>query len=160
MKKAIVYASDIVLGRTGEVIKRSYQKELVTRYAAEKNIEIVAWFEDDMYNENIMERPGVKAMMDYKGEYDFVLVERVWAFSRSMTTLETFFKELDRRGVNFDCATVMWDCVSQKCRRRFNPALPAVRTGVMAERDGSSLLNVRKPAKVNFVPMLGNKAVK
>lgn len=158
MKRAIAYTSDIILGRTGEVIKRSYQKDLIVKHAAEKGIEVVAWFEDEMYNEDIMNRPGVKALLAYNEPYDMVLTERVWAFSRAMGTLETFFKELDRRGVTFECATTMWDCTSQKCRRRFNPSLPAVKPEpAMVVREDAVPVQVRKPAAINFGSMLKNR---
>lgn len=119
MKKAIAYVSDIILGRTGEIIKRSCQVELIVQYAADNDIEIIGWFEDEMYNEEVLMRPGIQALLAYDKPYDMVLCERVWALSRSMAVLEPFFKELDRHGVGFEAATTMWDCVSQKCRGRF-----------------------------------------
>ena len=150
-KKAVAYTSDIVLGRTGEVVKRSYQSELIKKYAAENNVEIVAWFEDAMYNEDVLSRPGVQAMLSYNEPYDMVLTERVWALSRAMGMLESFFKELDRRGVTFEAATTMWDCVSQKARRRFNPALPAPKPERdMVARVEANGLHAGKPARVYF----------
>ncbi len=119
MKKAIAYVNDIILGRTGEVIKRSCQVELIAQYASDNGIEIIGWFEDEMYRENVLERPGIKALLSCTNPYDVVLCERVWAFSRSMGALEPFFAELERRGARLEAATVMWDCVSQQCRRRF-----------------------------------------
>ncbi len=119
MKKAIAYVSDIILGRTGEVIKRSCQVELIAQFAADNEIEIIGWFEDEMYNESVLERPGIQALLGCRNPYDLVLCERVWALSRSMGALEPFFKELDKRGVRLETATMMWDCVSQQCRRRF-----------------------------------------
>ena len=56
MKKAIAYVSDIILGRTGEVIKRSCQVELIAQYAADNDIDIIGWFEDEMYNEDLLAR--------------------------------------------------------------------------------------------------------
>jgi len=119
MKKALAYVSDIILGRTGEVIRRSCQVELIVEYASDNEIEIIGWFEDEMYDEDVLMRPGIQALLAYNKPYDMVLCERVWALSRTMAVLEPFFKELDRRGVRFEAATTMWDCVSQKCRRRF-----------------------------------------
>ena len=120
MKKAIAYVSDIILGRTGEVIRRSCQVELIAQYASDNDIDIVRWFEDEMYNEDVLGRPGIQALLSYNNPYDFILCERVWAFSRSMAMLEPFFQELDRRGATLVAATTMWDCVSQKCRHRFH----------------------------------------
>ncbi len=42
MTKAVAYVNDIILGCTGEVIKRSCQAELIKQFAADNEIEIVA----------------------------------------------------------------------------------------------------------------------
>ena len=152
MKKAVAYVSDIILGRTGEVIKRAYQKELIRRHAEDAGIEVVAWFEDEMYNEDVLMRPGIQALLAYDGPYDVVLCERVWALSRSMAVLEVFFKELDRRGLNFECSTTMWDCTSQKVRRRFSPSLAELRPdGRLVARTTDVDARVARPARVNFL---------
>lgn len=151
MKKAIAYVSDIILGRTGEVIKRSCQVELIAQYAAESEIDIIGWFEDEMYNEDVLTRPGIRALLAYNKPYDVVLCERVWALSRSMAVLEPFFKELDRRGLSFEAATTMWDCVSQKCRHRFSPSRvqpQTVRPVVAREEDVKP--RVARPAHLHF----------
>jgi hypothetical protein len=155
MKKAVAYTSDIVLGRTGEVIKRSYQADLIRKHAAENDIEIVAWFEDAMYNEDVMARPGVKSLLAFNEPYDMVLTERAWALSRSMGALETFFKELDRRGVTFESSTTMWDCVSQKCRRRFNPSLPAIKPErPVVSLNESESVHVKRPTQIRFANLV------
>jgi DNA invertase Pin-like site-specific DNA recombinase len=159
MKKAIAYVSDIVLGRTGEIITRAYQRTLIQKHADENGIEITAWFEDEMYNEEIMSRPGVKALLGYSEPYDMVLTERVWALSRISGVLEPFFAELDRRGKMFETATTMWDCTSQKVRRRFNPALPAVKPEAKPFQVVHTV-NIRKPAQIRFVPLLNKNAAK
>ncbi|MBI5529832.1 MAG: recombinase family protein [Deltaproteobacteria bacterium] len=152
MKTAVAYVGDIILGRTGEVIGRSYQRELIRRHADEAGIEIVAWFEDEMYNEDVLMRPGVQALLAFGRPYDMVLCERVWALSRSMAVLEVFFKELDRRGLNFGCATTMWDCTSQKVRRRFSPSLAELRPErpLVVRGDGADT-RVARPARLNFL---------
>ena len=156
MKKAIAYTSDIILGRTGEVIRRSCQAELIKQYAVDNGIEIVGWLEDEMYNEDVLMRPGIQALLAFDKPYDLVLCERVWALSRSMAVLEPFFKELDRRKVGFESATTMWDCVSQRCRRRFSPMLrdapvsaPAVTTRVERKR-----VHVLRPGRLRFAHLL------
>lgn len=152
MKKAIAYVSDIILGRTGEVISREYQKELIRQYASDNNVEIVAWFEDEMYNEDVISRHGVQSMLGCDKPYDVVLVERVWTLSRNWNTLQTFFAELERRSVKLESATTMWDCVSQMARRRFDEKLPSLKPArelVTAAEAGT--VRVRKPAKLNFV---------
>ena len=119
MRKGIAYVSDIILGRTGEVIKRSCQVELIVQYATDNDIDIIGWFEDEMYNEDVLARPGIQALLACDKPCETVICERVWALSRSMAVLEPFFKELDRRGLKLECATAMWDCVSQKCLTGF-----------------------------------------
>ncbi len=160
MKTAVAYVSDIILGRTGEVIKRSCQRELIQQYAAENGIEIVRWFEDEMYDEEVLHRAGVQMLLAYDQPYDLLLCERVWAFSRSIAILEPFFAELDRRHVKLECATTMWDCVSQKCRHRFlaphreprraeaaaAPPVPAAKTA----RPGRKPHHVARPAHLHF----------
>jgi hypothetical protein len=155
MKKAIAYASDIILGQTGEVISRSCQVELIKQYASENGIEIAAWFEDEMYNEDILMRPGIQALLAFDPPYDMVLCERVWALSRSMAVLEPFFKELDRRGVEFESATTMWDCVSQRCRRRFSPTLAELRPArPVAARQEAGRVRVARPERLRFAHLL------
>ena len=151
MKKAIAYVSDIILGRTGEVIKRSCQVELIAQYASDNEIDIIGWFEDEMYSEDVLKRPGIQALLSYDKPYDVVLCERVWALSRSMALLEPFFRELDRRGVSFEAATTMWDCVSQKCRHRFSPsrAMPQTARPVVA-REEDVKPRVARPEHLHF----------
>jgi DNA invertase Pin-like site-specific DNA recombinase len=153
MKRAIAYTSDIILGRTGEIIKRAYQAELIGKYASDNAVEIVAWFEDEMYNEDLLTRPGIQAMLACKEPYDLVLCERVWALSRSMAVLEPFFRTLEKRGVKLESATTMWDCISQKCRRRFDPLLPQVHPAgpVVARTPG---FHVHRPAHMHFAKLV------
>jgi DNA invertase Pin-like site-specific DNA recombinase len=156
MKRAIAYVSDIILGRTGEVIKRSCQVELIAQYASDKDTEIIGWFEDEMYNEDILKRPGIQALLSYDKPYDLLICERVWALSRSMGALEPFFKELDRRGVKLECATTMWDCVSQQCRRRFRgPARAKPRPArPVAEPQKAERARVARPAHLHFAHLV------
>jgi DNA invertase Pin-like site-specific DNA recombinase len=158
MKKAIAYVSDIILGRTGEVIKRSCQVELIAQYASDKDTEIIGWFEDEVYNEEVFGRPGIRALLSYDKPYDLLICERVWALSRSMAILEPFFKELDRRGVRLECATTMWDCVSQQCRRRFRGsarALSPKATPVPAPaRKEADRASVARPTRLRFAHLI------
>ena len=151
MRKALAYVSDIILGRTGEVIKRSCQVELIAQYASDSGIDIIGWFEDEMYIEDVLIRPGVKALLAYDKSYDVVLCERVWALSRSMAALEPFFKELDRRGVGFEAATTMWDCVSQKCRHRFSPPRAQTQATQLVEvHEENVKSHIPRPAHLHF----------
>jgi len=122
-KKAIAYTSDVVLGTTGEVISRKYQKEIIRQFAEDNGIEIVKWFEDEMYDEDVLSRSGVKDMLGCADGCDLILVERIWAFSRNWSALAELFNRLDRRSLRIDCATTMWDCVSQMARHRYDSSL-------------------------------------
>jgi len=153
MKKAIAYASDIILGRTGEVITRTYQKDLITRYAAENGIEITAWFEDEMYHEDLLSRPGVKAMLSTEIDHDLVLVERIWTFSRNWPKLEGLFSKLDAKNVKLESTTLMWDCVSQMSRRHYDSSLSKVGCAGETVTADDATVKVRKPERLNFVSL-------
>jgi len=163
MKTAIAYTSDIILGRTGDVISRESQKDLIKKYAARKDIEVVAWYEDEMYNEDIMSRSGVKGLLDHKGDYDMILVERVWSLSRVWPALQRFFEVLDRKGIRLESATTMWDCVSQMARRRFDKKLVtpklAPKKVVVFQKEGTPH-KIRKPKRLHFVFQPGFLSVK
>jgi len=151
-RKAIAYVSDVILGRTGEVIRRSAQRELLRQYAEENDIEIVAWFEDEVYNEDILSRPGIQRLLGCEEECDCVLVERVWALSRQWPTLRGFLKALEQHGRQLESATLLWDCVSQQCRNfargeRRVPAPVADPLPVAPSKRG----RVHKPKRLHFL---------
>jgi DNA invertase Pin-like site-specific DNA recombinase len=153
MKTAIAYVSDIILGRTGEVISRGSQKELIGQYAAANDIQIVEWFEDEMYNEDIMSRPGIQKMLA-KTDVDTILVERVWSFSRKWTQLEAFYNELQKRNFLLEASTTLWDALSQMSRRRFDKTIRSPQLAeerVMAASTAKSPVKLAKPKKLNFV---------
>ncbi len=163
MKKAIAYVSDVILGRTGEVIGRDHQKEMINRFAAENGVEIVAWFEDEAYSEDILSRPGVRQLMACDLEHDGILVERVWAFSRSWTLLQPFLADLKEDGQNLQSATQLWDCVSQQTRDFYRgrslkplPASCEVASGARSKKRAK----VAKPATSHFAGLVGRAAVK
>jgi hypothetical protein len=153
-KKAIAYVSDIVLGSTGEVISRETQKHAIKRHAEESGYEIVAWYEDDVYAEDVITRPGVQRLLACEEPYDAVLVERVWTFSRHWAVVEPFFKEMQRRGHKVESTVTLWDCLSQRSRHYFRdgkraPA-PVMVPVVVAASDRA---RVAAPAHLNFVPL-------
>jgi len=119
--KAIGYVSDIVLGQSGDVIGREEQRERLRRHARENGIELLEIFEDEFFVEEILTRPGVQRLLAYEGDYDVVLVERVWSLSRSWQDLVVFLKEIQRRGRKVESAACLWDCVSQQARHYFRP---------------------------------------
>jgi hypothetical protein len=153
-KKAIAYVSDIVLGSTGEVISRAAQKDAIKRHAAENGYEVVEWYEDDVYAEDVITRPGVQRLLACEEQYDAVLVERVWTFSRHWAVVEPFFKEMQRRGHKVESACTLWDCLSQRSRHYFRDGkrapspLPVPVAVVATER-----AKVAEPARLNFVPL-------
>lgn len=121
-KRAVAYTSDIILGNTGEIIERKFQRERIEAYAKESQIEIVAWFEDAMYSENLYTRPKVREMLSYTEPYELVLVERTWAISRKWKEVRTLLKVLEFKNVQMEAATTLWDCVSQMTRNYYRPA--------------------------------------
>ena len=151
-KKAIAYVSDVILGRTGEVISREVQREAIRNHAAENGIEVVAWFEDEAYNEDVMARPGIQALLACD-QADTVLVERVWSLTRNWKVLEGFLRELKGRHVKLESATTLWDCVSQMARhfftdgRRVRP-LPACSLAAAAEPQ-----RIRRPELFHFLQL-------
>ena len=149
MKKAMAYASDVILMRTKEVISRETQKEEIKKYAAENGIEIAGWYEDEAYEENPLSRPGAKKMLEALNGCDMVLVERVWSFSRNVQTLETLYAELEKKGVCLEAATTLWDIASQKCRHRFNGKVPAAKAAAPAAARPAPV-KIRKPETLGF----------
>lgn len=150
-KKAIAYTSDVILGRTGEVISRKYQKELIRQFAENNNLEIVAWFEDERYEEDILARPGIQRMLAYDGPCEVFLVERVWALSRKMATLTGFFKLLAQKKIRLETATYLWDCTSQMVRRQLSAGTaPAkVMEPVMVTKEPRKVA-IRRPERFHF----------
>ncbi|HXY42011.1 MAG TPA: recombinase family protein, partial [Vicinamibacteria bacterium] len=115
-RRAIAYTSDVILGRTGEVIARSAQREAITRYAADNGIVIAGWFEDEAYQADVLGREGIRRLLERVSSGDTVLVERVWSLSRRWPALEPFLLELQRRGARLESARLLWDCISQRAR--------------------------------------------
>lgn len=150
-KKALCYLSDIMLGQTGEVISKDYQKARILEYAERGGIEIIGYYEDDMYNEDVLSRPGVEAMLLDDRDYDLILVERVWAFSRSWSILKGLLTVLKLKSVTLESATTMWDCTSQKTRDHYRGRTlknrPRTETCVKEWKP----VPLKAPAKLNFV---------
>ncbi len=105
-----------------------------------------------MYSEEVLSRPGIRAILACEKLCDTLLCERVWALSRSSAVLEPFFRELDRRGMRLECATTMWDCVSQKCRHRFSARThdrPRESSPEIRQEDVERV-RVARPARLHF----------
>jgi len=157
MKKAIAYVSDVILGRTGEVISRQSQREAIQKHAAENGIEIVAWFEDEIFSENVLTRPGVQALLANQHGCDLVLVERVWSLTRNLKTLEQVVEILSGRGLHLEATATLWDCASQHCRRLAKGGMrqPANAPVVLAE---TARARMDRPAKLNFLHLVRKHA--
>jgi hypothetical protein len=150
-KKAIAYVSDIVLGQTGEVIGREAQKQAIRRYAQENGIEVVAFFEDEVYNEDIISRTGIQQLLACEECWDCVLVERVWSLSRQWPTLAVFLKELQRRGRKLEATACLWDCVSQQARHYFRPNYkPLGQVCTVPALEQAHAARVHRPSRLNF----------
>jgi hypothetical protein len=160
-KTAIAYASDIILGNTGEVIDRAFQKARVEEYAKENNIKILAWFEDEAFSEYLFSRPKIKEMIAFKDAYDYVLVERVWTLSRKWKEVKALLKVLEPKQVKVQATTTLWDCVSQMARHHYRNAamsfdmIPcALETEAPAEAASINLVETygRSSAIIDYVP--------
>lgn len=152
-KKAIAYTSDIILGNTGEIIERDFQKKRIEEYAKENDIKVVAWFEDDIYNENPIARSQVQALAAYKEPYDLVLVERTWAISRKWKEIRAFMELVDNKKARMEATTTLWDCVSQMARNYYRPTRKGVEIPACA-------LEGEAPASINLVETYGRAAAK
>ncbi|MBN1656252.1 MAG: recombinase family protein [Deltaproteobacteria bacterium] len=155
-KRAIAYTSDIILGNTGEIIERAFQRKRIEQYAAENGVEIVAWFEDEAYNENIFARPRVKEMLEYREPYELVLVERTWAISRKWKEIRAMMQVLESKHARVEATTTLWDCVSQMARNYYRPAQRKVESpsyALEAERE-------RESATIDLVKTYGRQGGK
>jgi len=152
--RAIAYVSDVILGQTGQVISREVQKELIRRYAEENHIEVVAWFEDEVYAEDFLHRPGVQELMKSDMACDCLLVERTWSLSRDWNDLSAFMKELEAKSVKLESATLLWDCVSQKARQYYRNGAPRQRVGQdMVIRETHKRSQVTRPSQLSFLSL-------
>jgi hypothetical protein len=154
-KKAIAYTSDVILGNSGEIIERVFQRKRIEEYAKENNIKVVDWFEDEAYNENLFARPNIQALIACKEAYDVVLVERTWALSRRWKEIRAFMKVLEDKKVRLEATTTLWDCVSQMARSYYRPLRhPAGRpTCSLVETEGAA-------ESINLVETYGRAATK
>jgi DNA invertase Pin-like site-specific DNA recombinase len=149
-KKAIVYVSDVILGQTGEVISCEEQLARVTAHAQEHGIEVVATYRDEVYAEDPSERPGLKAMCVCKSDADTVLVDRVWAISRDWRVVRPLLQGMKDCGVKLECATVMWDCVSQMSRNFFRAKPVELRPALCALAASEPAHAAARPAELHF----------
>lgn len=119
--RAIGYVKNIILDKdTGEVITKEEQKERILNYVKLNDVDLVDIYEDNTEVEgDIMERPVVQKILKKIGDFDTILVERVWCFSRRYKELEPFLEKLSHMGINVVAASTLWDCTSQKVRQYY-----------------------------------------
>ena len=133
-------------------LDRNRQIETIKEFAGLQGLEIVAWCEDAgdaVRLPDLLERPGIRALLGCPLAFDLVLCDRVRTLSRSIARLEPFLDELRKKGVGFECAVYEWDLVSQQCRRRcrslpVRPAFPA----------STRRFRVAKPAQFHFAHLV------
>lgn len=147
MKTAVAYITDNLICPVQGVEGKEAQKESISRFANENGYEIVAWFEDELCTENVLERPGVLEMLDRKNDASTVLVDKVWSLSRDWSKLSRLYAEMDRRGLKLEAATTQWDGVSQMTRRHFDKELsvPPVMKRIHAAKKAGETAAARKP---------------
>ena len=152
-KRAVAYTSDIILGYSGEIIERTFQRARIEQYAKENNIKVVAWFEDEAYNEALFARPEIQALIAYKEPYELVLVERTWALSRRWSEIRALMKVLDNKQVRVEVTTTLWDCVSQMARNYYRPLRHPGEKPVCVIDEAED-----GPASINLVETYGRSA--
>jgi len=114
--KAIGYASGMYVDNEGNVVDRGEQKKRIEAYAEANGIEIVAMYEDVDECEKVMDRPGIKKMLEEANEAEVALVECVWSLGRTRAVVSPFMKALDSKGLKLEAATTCFDVTSQFTR--------------------------------------------
>jgi hypothetical protein len=125
-KKAIAYTTNINVGNTGLVIERALERKRIEEYAKENGMTIVAWFEEEGYEENPMARPKLREALACTEPHEVVLMERAWAISRKWREIRGVMKALEAKNVRLECATRLWDCVSIMARHYYRAGGRAV----------------------------------
>jgi len=158
-KKAIAYVGDVILGTTGEIISRDYQRSEIAAWADENGVEVVKWYEDSVYAESLFQRPGVRAMLDDDSGADMVLVERVWSLSRNWKDLNTLIERLEAKGKKVESTTNLWDCVSQMTRQYYTSGGVKKQPRPVVQLEKSKARHrVRRPATMHFAALQHHKA--
>ena len=119
-KRAIGYVCDIPVVGSPLTISKEDQKLRILKHADKENLELVCIYVDAFFTENPLDRPGVNKVFNTSEEFDVVLVERVWALSSKMKDLKPVLTNLDARRIPLVATSHLWDCVSQRVRRRYS----------------------------------------
>jgi DNA invertase Pin-like site-specific DNA recombinase len=152
---AIAYISDVILGSSGEVIHRSSQRERIEAWASENGVEILHWYEDELYADSLFDRKGIQALLADDSGADLCVVERVWSLSRNWAELKTLLARLESKGTRLSASSTLWDCVSQMARQHYT-------SGGLKRREACALAaptteraqkSVRRPATSHFAKL-------
>lgn len=134
VKKAVGYVCEIQIPGTDLVISKEDQRARILKHVQKENMELVCIYEDDAPTAEVFDRPGIQGLIDRKEPFDILLVERIWAISRKRQALEPLLRILDRRGVEVQASSYLWDCVSQQVRHRYAGNLAARARKLTRER--------------------------
>jgi hypothetical protein len=118
-KKAIGYVCDIPIYGTDMVISKEDQRLRILKYAQNEGLNLIAIYEDNAFDKDFANRPGVRKCLDCQETFDMIIVERVWCLSRIRKELDPFLKKLDEKKVQLLSTSYLWDCVSQHVRHRY-----------------------------------------
>lgn len=141
--KALAYVCDVIYaGGVKSDCRR--QKDLLQQFAANNEIEIVEWFADAPGGE-LLKKPGIGALLDYRGMHEAVVCESVWVFGGSIRAFVPLLKKLRDRNVSLEMAISRWDVVSQQCRRSL------IRVPYLPSYVRIPGYQVKKPAHMHFV---------
>ncbi len=154
MTNALAYIREFRFGISDEISACDQQKESIRRFAEENGMEIAAWFGDKADVQDVLSRPGIRAMLACDGAFESVICERIWAISHSREFLTPFLRELDRRGARLETVAPLWDCVSQQCRRRAKSLsiLPQIISPAPNTKTGG--YHVARPAHLHFAHLV------
>jgi len=137
VRKAVGYVCEIPIPGTEMVISKETQLAKMKAFAERENIELVMVVEDSAYTPNFIERPGVEKILRSAGNFDAVLVDRVWCFSRKMAELKPFLEQIEAKNAQLVSASYLWDCVSQQVRHRYMGALAEKQRAVARAKTGA-----------------------
>jgi len=119
MKKAVGYVCDIPIPKTDMVISKEDQRARILKYAQQEGIELLSIFDDEVFTEDLSQRPGLQKLLACKECFEAVLVERAWCLTRRMKDLKEFMDKLDTKNAELVTSSYLWDCVSQHVRHHY-----------------------------------------
>ncbi|MCZ7586670.1 MAG: recombinase family protein [Deltaproteobacteria bacterium] len=121
MRTAIAYVTDTLICPSKGASPAAEQEACIRAYAAANGIEIVKVVRDELCTPHPLGRPGMMDVMLAGPEVATVLVDTVQAVAPRWSDIQTVIRELKRRGLRLECATMRFDLASQMARRAFDP---------------------------------------